>query len=43
MFDTEPFFVPRILKRFCSKGFVRVSARRAILGFIGPAELEKVG
>ncbi len=42
IFDTEPFFVPRILKRFLSKGFEFASLERIRLGFVGPAELKKV-
>jgi hypothetical protein len=39
IFDTEPCFVPLILKRFRSKRSARVPAERTILGFVVPAEL----
>jgi len=42
IFNTKSFFVPRILKRYRSKGFEFVSAGRTILGFVDPAELKKV-
>jgi hypothetical protein len=40
-FDTEPFFVPQISKRFHSKDFAGVLRGGTILGFVIRAELKK--